>query len=156
MKTQDELLEHYWSVIVPMARNHGVKPWECVRSFGKSDWSKRPEFTDPPKYYTFAITILEGKPVFYDSEIYSKYSGNRLIAGEIFEKDLSADFFTWTPPAKKRTFVLNCVELPCPIQNSIGCRLDFLGVDYHFETVQDRNKVADAISNILNQSRDKE
>ncbi len=30
-KTYEELMTHYWGVIVPLAEAAGIKPWECVR-----------------------------------------------------------------------------------------------------------------------------
>jgi len=46
-----------------------------------------------------------------------------------------------------------CLELPCPTKEP-GVRLDFLEIDYEFESVDDRNVVAAAIKNLLDNARD--
>ena len=115
MKTQAELKAHYRDVIIPMVAkynyDHGtdVKPWECVKING-TVMIHQPDFKCDPNCYTFAITILEGKPVFVGDKLYSKSDGSEFIFGQ------NTDFYdaTLTPPPKKRTFILNGVELPCP------------------------------------------
>ena len=107
MKTQDELLEHYWSVIVPMARDHVIKPWECVRHVNEDKFTDHPKFEGKPWNYTFALTVLEGKPVFVGDKLYHK--GTEFIVVDCNEKQSFADC-TWTPPTKKRTFVLELTE----------------------------------------------
>lgn len=151
MKTQYDLLEHYRSVIVPMAREHGINPWECVR-LGNA-LTDHPGFCGPVEDYEFAIAILEGKPVFVGDKLYSKITGE-----EFTVKPCGFDWalFNWTPPAKQRTFVLDGVELVCPIDDMNGCVMEILGIDFYFDSMENRNRVANAISNILFQARDKE
>lgn len=139
-----------------------IKPWECVRYYDNHG-NVTQEFYSHPKFdsknkdaYKFAIAILEGRPVFVGDRLWLKGdASNHWIA---VEDDLyiNQDIMTWTQPTKKRTFTLNSVELPCPIEDNFGCGLDYLGVDYFFESVPDRNKVAQAISNLLTAARDKE
>lgn len=123
MKTRDELLEHYWSVIVPMARDHVIKPWECVR-YGneQATYNTHPKFKCNYAEYTFALTVLEGKPVFYSDKIYSKSGETFNWNDSEYRRQLTmkglkiATVWTWTPPpTKKRTFVFNGVELPYTI-----------------------------------------
>jgi len=167
-KTYEELMTHYWGKIVPMAQAAGIKPWECVRSTVSCNlrYADHPKFDDPRNNaYTFAISILEGKPVFVGDRLYSnggeychveEASINLSSIGRVSLACVNWDNWTWTPPAKKRTFMLNGQEYSSPINDVNGCRLDFLGVDYYFETVRERNNVASAINNILQNARDKE
>jgi len=59
---------------------------------------------------------------------------------------------------KKRTFELNGQQLPCPSNNEFcdTYLLDILGEYYYFESMEDRNKVAKEIIDLLNNARDKE
>lgn len=164
MKTQDELKEHYRDVIIPMVDkynyDHGtdVKPWECVL-VNKSKLSKHPDFLYSPENYTFAITILEGRPVFWGDRIYSK-------SGEIFDW-CDGDYYRqithligvwiWIPP-KKRTFMLSGVELPCPVvdRHEDDIALSVLDSTFWFRDCADRDLVAESIVKLLTEARDKE
>lgn len=111
MKTYEQLMKHYWGKIVPMAESAGINPWGCVRHDGDAQEGTHPRFIlKPYERYTFALTVLEGKPVFDDHIIYSRFSGNKFNASEVFEKDLKDEYFTWIPPTKKRTFMLELDE----------------------------------------------
>ncbi len=59
---------------------------------------------------------------------------------------------------KKRTFDLNGQQLPCPSNNEFcdTYLLDILGEYYYFESMEDRNNVAQAIDILFNNARDKE
>lgn len=106
-KTSDGLQEHYWSVIVPMARkynaDHGtdVKPWECVKLEGVENFSDHPLFSEPPHEYTFALAILEGKPVFVGDKVYSKLNYGAVIDWNYLLPD-DWNCWTWAPPNPKR------------------------------------------------------
>lgn len=154
MKTYEQLMTHYWGKIAPMAEAAGIKPWECVR-YCDMPLDHHAIFNGTHDRYTFALTVLDGKPVFNDSEIYSKHSGNKFIAGEVFVKDLKDEFFTWTPPTKKRTFMLGDKELPCPsVITDHTLHVD--EVVFSFKTEEDRYKVKCEIVNLLTEARDKE
>lgn len=155
MKTYEQLMKHYWGVIVPMAEAAGVKPWECVRHVNEDEFTDHPKFEGKPWNYTFALTVLEQRPLFKGDTVYWKIDGE-LFIWEDGELDNYSEDLTWTPPTKKRTFMINDYELNCPINDTNGCRLDFLGVDYYFKSMRDRNKVASVINNILHTARDKE
>lgn len=172
-KTSDDLQEHYWSVIVPMCRKHNaehatdVKPWECVRLNGgviNCGIEQHPAFICAPEEYTFALAILEGRGVFVGDEIYGKLTGHKFQwddPAHLEQINYPADVWTCTPPTKKRTFMLNGVELPCPINHdderyAQGVLLDFCGVNYEFESISDRNLVAKTINDLLTTARDKE
>jgi len=155
MKTYEKLMQHYWGVIVPMANASGIEPWVCVRYNGEQATTQsHPHLKQIDGEYTFAITVLEGKPVFIGDKLY--YKDTEFIVADCSEKQ-SFSNCTWTPPppTKKRTFMLNGQEYGSPINDVNGCRLDFLGVDYYFETFRERNNIASAINNILQNARDK-
>ena len=109
MKTQEDLYLEYARIII-MVREYNekngtnVKPWECVKLgnvFRREHG--HPGFGGDPDDYTFAIAILEGKPVFVGDEIYYKLDGKKVqigTGGIIFNENN----WSWTPPQKKRTF----------------------------------------------------
>ena len=161
MKTQDELKAHYRDVIIPMVAkynyDHGtdVKPWECVR-LAERVMICHPKFEYNPDICTFAITILEGGPVFAGDKIYST-SGTEIQIHALSSPDLILyGHYTRTPP-KKRTFMLNGVELPCPVRYETERRIDIHGGDkFYFESHEDHSKFRVALNQILTEARDKE
>ena len=159
-KTQRELNLEYWGRVHDMCdaynKQHGtsIKPQDCVKNRGNV-WSlptKHPVFDD--RNYSLAVAIIEDTPVFVGDKIYHKAQKHCVPVMEGAFYDPS--YWTITPPKEKRTFNLNGQMLPCPIDDNFGCRLDFLGNDFFFESVEDRNKVAKAINDLLNNARDKE
>ena len=142
-------------------KQHGtsIKPQDCVKHYGDV-WSlptRHPVFDD--KNYNPAVAIIEDKPVFVGDKIYGKDSGAEFSWSDpCYMMQLNNYSWVWTltPPKPKRTFDFNGQQLPCPIDDNFGCRLDFLGNDFFFESVEDRNKVAKAINDLLNNARDKE
>ena len=163
MKTQDELKKHYRDVIIPMVAkynfDHGtdVKPWECVL-VNKSKLSKHPDFLYNPENYTFAITILEGKPVFVGDKIYGKNVGKHMTVDKYDASNITEDCCTWTPPPKKLTFMLNGVELPCPVvdRHEDDIALSVLDSTFWFRDCADRDLVAEIIVKLLTEAREKE
>ncbi len=139
---------------------HGtdIKPWECVR-YVRGDAVPNETFLlaaiNVGCPLTFALAIIEGKPVFRGDDLYIKGADKPYLINWDYI-NVNWDEWTWEPPAKKRTFTLNGVELPCPVKDMNGCFLDFLGMDYYFESVADRNKVSSVIYNLLTAARDKE
>lgn len=163
-KTQDDLLEHYWSVIVPMCRKynseHGtdVKPWECVINplICGSEYTDHPRFAEEPEVYKFALTILEGKPVFVGAVVHLRLSGQVYTVTENINISNIEKNFTWTPPFPKRTFMLNGMELPCPVKDGGYDALIVYGEVFYFNNVSDSDKWRSAFKNILTEARDKE
>ena len=156
-KTQRELNLEYWGRIHDMCdaynKQHGtsIKTQDCVKNRGNV-WSlpiKHPVFDD--KNYNLAVAIMEGKPVFVGDKIYSKRTGQDITVTEGF---LSAIDYTLTQP-QKRTFDLNGQQLPCPSKDD-NYPLEILGEFYYFESREDRNKVAKAINDLLDNALDKE
>lgn len=173
MKTTAELKAHYRDVIIPMVAqynfDHGtdVKTWECVRVKGNNEvFLNHPTFTLPPKDYTFALTILEARPVFVGDVLYHKgnMEGNFTVTPDgiavgYCNYDMDCfEYLTWTPPEKKRTFMLNGVELPCPTKEG-DFFLTIYGMGRYrfcFESAQDMRIVGDCLEDLLTEARDKE
>ena len=164
-KTYEEIMQHYWGKIVPMAQDAGIDPWECVR-VNDHKFKGHPDFDCNPELYTFAITILEGKPVFVGDRLYANnctqplmIKGNSeqsgyLSVGNCTNYDIS--ILSWTPPIKKRTFMLGDKELPCPDKNKGGYQISLISSRHFFSDFHDAQKVANAIDAILTEARDKE
>ena len=159
-KTQRELNMEYWGRVHDMCdaynKQHGtnIKTQQCVKYYGNV-WDlpiKHPVFDD--KNYDLAVAIIDDTPVFVGDKIYHKAHKHCV---KIIEGDFDYRYWTITPPKPKRTFELNGKQLPCPSDEILcACTLDFLGNDFYFESLEDRNKVAKAINDLLNNARDKE
>ena len=147
MKKSD--LYREWARVLDMCEGTEVDPRTCWK-LGGDIQSSIPNLNGKPKDYEFAVAILEGRPVFVGDKVFLKngdgaygYVGHDWI-------DITEKHYLLNQPEKKRkTMMLNGVELSAPVANSEGIRLDFLGIDYFFETVEDRNKVALEITNLL-------
>lgn len=175
MKTYEQLMQHYWGVIVPMAEAAGINPWECVR-YRYGTLKTHPEFKSESNCYTFSLTVLEKRPVFVGDKLYDKEAyyelltvegineNNTLIATDSTGRKID-EWVTWyedaswnppAPPTKKRTFMLNSVELPCPDKNKGGYQIALISSKHFFSDFHDAQKVANAIDEILTTARDKE
>lgn len=160
-KTQRELFLEYCGRVYDMCdaynKQHGtnIKPQDCVRYHGNI-WGS---IHHHPVFYgtkhDLAVAIIEDTPVFVGDKIYSKRTGQGITVTEGF---LSAIDYTLKPPKPKRTFDLNGQQLPCPSNNEFcdTYLLDILGEYYYFESMEDRNNVAQAIDILFNNARDKE
>ena len=134
--------------VIDMCEGTGVDPKFCWKYEGENI-NGMPYFDSEFEQYEFAVAILEGKPVFVGDKLYH-IDGN----GSYFTVDRTTVRFnglTWNPP--NRTFMLNGVKLPCPIRGSVGVHLGFSGKDYFFASVDDRNKVSQAIIKILDEAK---
>ena len=160
-KTQRELNLEYWCRVHQMCaaynKQHGtnIKPQQCVKHCGDICNFKNVHPMFDGHKYDLAVAIIEDKPVFVGDKIYSKRTGQGITLTEGF---LSAIDYTLTPPKKKRTFDLNGKQLPCPSNNEFcdTYLLDILGEYYYFESMEDRNNVAQAINILFNNARDKD
>lgn len=142
--------------VIDMCEGTGVDPKFCWKYEGVNI-NGMPYFDSELEQYEFAVAILEDKPVFVGDKVYANNCTSPLIVGGISKQkgyifvgnciNYDISILSLNPP--KKTFLLNGVELPLPNSSSNGIRLDFLGVDYFFETVEDRNKVAKAINDLL-------
>lgn len=168
MKTQAEQKAHYRNEIIPMVAKYNfdhdtdIKPWECVRYCDDIIPSgTHPKFNEPDNY-TFNLTILEARPVFAGDRLYGKKLPVTILAASGF----CLEDYTWTPPAKKRTFVLNGVELPCPCSDQVKSihelQIVLHGEDSYaqqtFKFISDSEtlRVYNGLTKLLTESRDKE
>lgn len=107
---QSDLYREYARVI-DLCEGTSVQPWECVRWNG-TPFNEVPLFCDPPKRYTFALTVVENRPVFAGDVLY----GENGISWDVTPSLVQAYFFgglSWNPP-KPKTFTLNGKEFPLP------------------------------------------
>ena len=134
--------------VVDVCEGTGIDPLKCVKWINTTlfDWGMTTKAFDnwdpklcPSEKFTFAFKILDRKPVFEDSVLYSPYSkyivqdsgmaidhktGNRWSS--------SGDFngLSWNPP--KLTFKLNGAELPVPdAQDQRGGFALVISTEYH-------------------------
>ena len=159
-KTQRELNLEYWGRVYDMCdsynKQHGtsISPQQCVKNDGYI-WNSKVNPLFDGRKYDLAVAIIDDTPVFVGDKIYHKAQKHCVPVMEGAFYDHS--YWTLTPPKKKRTFDLNGKQLPCPSDEILcACTLDFLGNDFYFESLEDRNKVAKAINDLLNNARDKE
>ena len=159
-KTQRDLNLEYWGRVYDMCdaynKEHGtnIKPQQCIKvDGGKWYVSPHPVFDIDQSDYSLAVAIIEDTPVFVGDKIYHKAMKHSvtIIEGAFYD----CRYWTLTPPKPQRTFELNGQQLPCPIKGDTYL-LDILGEYYYFESIEDRNKVAKAINDLLDNARDKE
>ena len=150
---QNDLCLKY-AEIIKMCKGTALesKPWVCVKYDGEVMF-RHPAFDVTPKYYEFAIAILEDKPVFVGDSLYHP-SGAKWIVGDT--DDLTG--MSWQPPKPKRTFMLNGVELPCPLDWQESSNGDVAVIDgqvFWFKNKIDADLVRDTLSKIFREARDK-
>ena len=99
---------------------------------------KNPRFNDDPECYTFAVSILEGKPLFVGDEVYWKRAGkfdwDKWSLPD--DKKMCQDMLTRTPPV--RTIMLNGEKLPAP---NDGCFICILAASIISSTVSKMAKI---------------
>ncbi len=150
MKMSD--LHREWARVLDMCEGTSVDPSECVRYSGVSGFCRERElsFSGNPEHYIFAISILEGRPLFFGDEVYWKSSGSRLEWGSI-KSTAYPGKITWTPV--KRTITLNGEKLPAPmVSYEFEFNLLIRGVNgrvYNFNCQEDLMKVEAAINKLL-------
>lgn len=164
MKTQFDLWRKYCTETVPMAEAAGINPWECVKQPGFGYFTEHPDFDCTPESYTFALAVLEGRPVFVGDRLYGKKLPITVLANEHFNL---ADY-TWTPPTKKRTFMLGDKELPClakkPPMNSHSLVVELRHTDewmlqkhvFWFDNNNDAYLINEQLCEFLTQARNKD
>lgn len=149
MKKSD--LYREWARVLDMCEGTAVMPWRCVvvpeiRAPHRSD--RMPDFDLPDGSYGFAVAILEGKPVFVGDRIFIKNGHWITVESDLYITDES--LMSWSEP--KKTFMLNGVELPRP-----DCEDGYMFLlsssdqkkKYYFNSLQDRNKFADAVIDLI-------
>jgi len=166
MKTQRQLNLEYWGRIHDMCDSHNAKcgvkkinTQDCV-NVGGALYSKchfgHPDFARPVGDYKLAVGIVDNTPVFAGDTVYDKKNLSAMVLTNNIR--LNSKYWTLTPPKPKREFELNGKMLPCPSNNEFcdTYLLDILGEYYYFESMEDRNNVAQAINILFNNARDKE
>lgn len=173
MKNQYDLWRKYITETVPMAEAAGINPWKCVKDTATGEsFNKHPEFTLNANRYTFALTVLERKPVFVGDKVFSNNCTKPLIVKGLSKQygylsvgecaDYAISILSWTPPTKKRTFMLGDKELPCPLKNEpCADNLNYStlcndGHEFYFESCEDKTAWRKAITYFLASARDKE
>lgn len=133
------------------------KPWVCVK-FEEDVLEGSPYFDCPPESYEFAIAILEDRAVFVGDTLYWKTTGEEYIVNSYNKcTSMPLGYMTWQPPKPKRTFMLNGVELPCPVkkQKKESSILLLGGAVFYFESEEDTDSVCNSFLSILTDARDK-
>ena len=146
MKKAD--LHRKWAWVLDMCEGTNVDPIDCLRIDGIPCRLKNPLFSDEPECYTFAVAILEGKPLFVGDEVYWKKAKVRFdwkLGGiDDYQEKL-------TRVVPNYTITLNGEKLPAPDSD----RGSFLFVaghkrhKYYFTDPMDLRKVEAAINKLL-------
>lgn len=154
---QNDLYIEYARVI-EMCKGTALEdtPWLGVR-FNESEFYDHPRFDTLVENYQFAVAILEDKPVFVGDILYLKASGLEYVADKYTTASAVSDM-TWQPPKPERTFMLNGVDLPCPVDWKESRNGDVAVIDgeiFWFKTRMDADLVRDTLSKIFREARDK-
>ena len=154
---QNDLYLKY-AEIIKMCQGTALEdtPWLGVR-FNGSEFNGHPRFDTRAKNYQFAIAVLEDKPVFPGDILCFKPSGSEYVASKHTTASAVSDM-TWQPPKPKRTFMLNGVELPCPVDWQESSNGDVAVIDgqvFWFKNKIDADLVHDTLSKIFREARDK-
>lgn len=158
-----ELMREYVRVS-DMCKGTDVKPWECVKYAGNTGFYNHPNFIKNTESMEFAIAILEGRPVFVGCKLWFKDECKKVTVygkrdGYIDTNEFGTIGYSglsWTPPTKKRTFMLNGVELPCPDRADDGHVLMIANGIFYFNEKEDMFKVQHALKKLITEARDKE
>lgn len=162
MNTNDLYLEY--ARVIQMCKGTELEdtPWVCVKREGVTNFDNHPKFSEHDDYYEFAVAVLEGLPVFVGDVVYGTTTGSKYTVHVREDGNILPSFehmgLTWTPPTQKRTFTLNGVALPCPVDSNLfftqtGFHID--NVPFCFESFEDAIAVKQALTKLLTESRDK-
>lgn len=166
MKTQQELQLHYWGPHFEMVKEYNAKhdtdigPWECVK-YINDVLCGDPQFPADLENYTFALAILyddkrkEHRPVFVNDRLWLKNAETYLeVTGCV---QITEEYYAWNPPAPKRMFKINDVELNSPVQKDKGDYVTRVcGNEFYFTNYDDRNALDNILYELLTAARDKE
>lgn len=144
-------------------KEHGtdVKPWDCVKDCDGTEYYKHPTFAKDPKEYSFAILILEAKPVFIGNRIWLKNAQQYFIVNKALATyyDLADACCSWNPP-KRETVTINGVELPRPLKelpyNSDNFTYGRPEGCFYFNNCEEFKQWEDFFWSLLVEARDKE
>jgi len=150
IEKRSDLFREYARVI-DMCEGTGVDPYECV-GCGMSLCDDEPTFMSDPGNYTFAVAILEGRPVFAGDEVYlkdgRKYDWNAVWTCQIVH------YLTWNKP--KRTFKLAGRELSLPDSKTDGLHGYTAWVPYYFKDSDNRLELERCLSEIITEAIENE
>ena len=144
MKKSD--LYREWARVLDMCEGTNVSPNICWGFEGIRTYKCAPELIEDPNGYEFAVGILEDKPVFVGDRVWSEFIDDWYI---ITNAAINFNCMSWNP--KKKTFMLNGEELPCPIKDAertYGFTLGDRRVHF-FDSKDKCNTVLDAIDRLL-------
>ena len=146
-----------WARIIDMCEGTGVDLNSCWKYEGVNI-NGMPYFDSELEQYEFALGIVEGKPVFKGDELYWKKGGSLFEWEKVeFTNSKNYEQLTWTKP--ERTFSLNGVELPCPINefsnHSITIHATGIINAFCFSTKEDKNKILETLIKILKEAEEK-
>ena len=145
MKKSD--LHREWARVIDMCEGTNVDPGDCLRIDGAPCHLRYPLFGDNPDSYTFAVAILEGKPLFVGDEVYWK-NGKDRFDWDRGEMDDYQESLTRVDP--KYTITLNGEKLPAPDNGSFYLYIGgFNHIQYGFKNGEDLIKVESAINKLL-------
>lgn len=162
MKTYKENLTAYVRVIEMCEKynkEHGtdVKPWDCVKYRGDPILDGNPMFTGDADKYTFAISILEAKPVFVGNKVFLKGLKSFIT---VANADYINDFNCSWNRLKSETVIINGVELPRPLKEPSTSKGRFIYSghkgDFYFNDYQEFRKWANYFETLLLEARDNE
>ena len=153
MNQKDLYIEY--ARVIEMCKGTALEntPWLCVKFKGTCIFDAHPRFDSDPELYKFAIAILEDRAVFVGDSLYHP-SGAKWIV--VDTDDLTG--MSWQPPKPKRTFKLNGVELPCPVDWKESSNGDVAVIDgevFWFKNKMDADLVRNTLSKIFTEARDK-
>lgn len=151
MKRSD--LHREWARVLDMCEGTNVDPKYCLKIDDKIVLFDHPVFNSDPNKYKFAVAIVEGRPVFVGDEVFVKNNRYPYINWKMFDcwkHDIECLSKDWTWTQSKRTFMLNGVELPCPVPVMNGSYCFNIGHhNYYFESKSDCQQAIDIIDKIL-------
>lgn len=162
MKTYKENLRAYLGVIEMCEKynkEHGtdVKPWECVKYRGGIILDGNPLFNGDADKYTFAIAILEAKPVFVGDKVWFKNVKLwSVITESLYPDGINDKSCSWNPP----TVIIDGVVLPRPLKEpstSVGrFTSSYTDGNFYFSNYQDYQQWEVYFVSLLIEARDKE
>jgi hypothetical protein len=97
MKKSD--LHREYARVIDLCEGTSVPTFKCVRS-NEGGISYDPEFNCEPESYTFAVALVENRPVFVGDTLYDKFGTQVIISPsyEILNRELFAVNYSWNPP----------------------------------------------------------
>ena len=137
---------------------HGtdVKPWDCVKYRGDPILDGNPMFTGDADKYTFAVAILEAKPVFVGNKVWLKNVKSwTVITESLYPDGINHKSCSWNPP--KRAIMLNGIELPRPLKepSTSDHRFTYNG-RFYFNDYHEYQQWEDYFTTLLREARDGE